>query len=548
MKRIVIIILIIGIAFLGILYFSKSKNGKIVQGEGFEAAAGGLLQEISAHAASNDVDILVDEKSLMNFDYSVHIDDSLNVYGDERFLEDIMGCSVIVYKNGSAVVERGEEKFAFPSNELISTEDHVYIPLTDYARRLGYDMEYIFSRNAVDFHNIDGGKFLPKVYDMRDDGRVTPVRDQGKLGTCWAFASLGALETVTMPQEENVYSVDHMSMNNGFSLDLSEGGEHTMAIAYLAAWKGPVMEDQDPYGDGETRTGLRAQKHLEEAIILDDHDDEKIKTAIWKYGGVETSIYMEMTYGEETSKYYNTDTASYYYDGDSQPNHDLIIVGWDDTYPKERFTIHPSKDGAYICKNSWGTEFGDKGYIYISYEDANICNQAIVYSKVADDDNYENIYQTDLLGWVGQIGYGEEKSYFANVYTAKSDELLKAVSFYATGPDTKFSVYIVDEFTDKKSLLDRKLIGKGETRYAGYYTVNLDRQIELSKGQKFAVVVYIETPGTEKPIAIECDGGERTKDLDLTDGEGYISLWGEVWYRAEENDCNVCLKVFTDDK
>ena len=60
MKRIVIIILIIGIAFLGILYFSKSKNGKIVQGEGFEAAAGGLLQEISAHAASNDVDILVD--------------------------------------------------------------------------------------------------------------------------------------------------------------------------------------------------------------------------------------------------------------------------------------------------------------------------------------------------------------------------------------------------------------------------------------------------------------------------------------------------------
>ena len=78
--------------------------------------------------------------------------------------------------------------------------------------------------------------------------------------------------------------------------------------------------------------------------------------------------------------------------------------------------------------------------------------------------------------------------------------------------------------------------------------MNLDRQIELSKGQKFAVVVYIETPGTEKPIAIECDGGERTKDLDLTDGEGYISLWGEVWYRAEENDCNVCLKVFTDDK
>ena len=59
-------------------------------------------------------------------------------------------------------------------------------------------------------------------------------------------------------------------MNNGFSLDLSEGGEHTMSLAYLASWEGPVLESDDEYGDGETNTELTAVKHLKEAIIIDD--------------------------------------------------------------------------------------------------------------------------------------------------------------------------------------------------------------------------------------------------------------------------------------
>ena len=72
--------------------------------------------------------------------------------------------------------------------------------------------------------------------------------------------------------------------------------------------------------------------------------------------------------------------------------------------------------------------------------------------------------------------------------------------------------------------------------------------IELKKGQKYAVIVSIKTPGSEKPIAIECDPGARTRNLDLKDGEGYISKYGEVWHSAEESQANVCLKAFTDDK
>ena len=137
----------------------------------------------------------------------------------------------------------------------------------------------------------------------------------------------------------------------------------------------------------------------------------------------------------------------------------------------------------------------------------------------------------------------------ANVYTAESDEVLKAVSFYATGPETNFSVFVVTDYEDMSSLNGgRRQIGKGETRYAGYYTVDITQDIELKKGQKYAIIVSVKTPGSERPIAIECDGGDRTANLDLTDGEGYVSLYGEVWYSAEESDTNVCLKAFTDNK
>ena len=58
----------------------------------------------------------------------------------------------------------------------------------------------------------------------------------------------------------------------------------------------------------------------------------------------------------------------------------------------------------------------------------------------------------------------------------------------------------------------------------------------------------MKTPGSTKPIAIEYRADERTEMADITDGEGYISLYGEVWHNVEKTQkCNVCLKAFTDD-
>lgn len=479
-------------------------------------------------------------------------------------LTDAFNCSTQVYENGNILIEKGSNSISLYTNsaaaningQLVELKDKVqivsdklYVPLGDIAQYINYDFVMNYKTASASMARIAAEVELPKHYDMRELGRVTPVRDQGLYGTCWAFASLAALETTLTPQENLVFSPDHMSLCNSFSLGQNEGGEYTMAIAYMASWQGPVYESDDPYGDGKTNPDLKARKHLEEAQILAPKDYVAIKEAIYKYGAVETSIYTQMKTANSWSGYYNRERATYYYNQEATCNHDIIIVGWDDDFPKEYFTITPENDGAFICKNSWGTEFGEDGYFYVSYEDANIGTTNVVYTKLGDANNFDNIYQSDLLGWRGQLGYEKDQAYFANVYRAGEDEELAAVSFYATDVDTTYQVYVVPEFEDEDSLNDRKLVAEGSFEQAGYYTVRLDEAVKLKDNQKFAVVVHIQTPGAVHPVAIEYDADSRTREFNITDGEGYISLYGNKWMSAEKNkDCNLCLKAFTNDR
>ena len=85
---------------------------------------------------------------------------------------------------------------------------------------------------------------LPASYDYREHGRAPKIGNQGSLGTCWAFASLTALESTLLPDQKETFSVDHMSMHNHFLLGQDEGGEYTMSMAYLLSWEGPVWESE----------------------------------------------------------------------------------------------------------------------------------------------------------------------------------------------------------------------------------------------------------------------------------------------------------------
>ena len=388
---------------------------------------------------------------------------------------------------------------------------------------------------------------LPSTYDLRTDRVLNPVDDQGTYGTCWAFAAAAALEMNPSVDEGTKFSVDHMTMNNGFYVSPSDGGDYTMAIAYLSAWEGPVSEREDPYGDGETNLALSSVKHLQEVQILKEKNLDDIKQCIMTYGGVESPIYMSISHVTDTSDDYNAENSAYYYAGDEHANHDVVIIGWDDTFSRENFSNTPEKDGAFICRNSWGTEFGEDGYFYVSYEDRVLGSQSVVYTRLEEPDNYSRIYQSDMLGWVGTLGFGEETAWFANVYTAKNDEMLRAVSFYAVDDETSYEIYVVKNYESVDDLCKGRRIAEGRFKNCGYYTVDFTESIVLEKDESFAIVVQICTPESERPIAIEYAASELTQNVVLEDGQGFISHDGSLWVSSEEEyACNICLKAFTD--
>ena len=65
----------------------------------------------------------------------------------------------------------------------------------------------------------------------------------------------------------------------------------------------------------------------------------------------------------------------------------------------------------------------------------------------------------------------------------------------------------------------------------------------MNKGEKFAIVLMIKTPDSVHPMAIEYKADESTRNVDLSDGEGYISTNGKNWENVEETQsANLCIK------
>lgn len=517
---------------------------------------------IAANINSKGVKLQIDGKQVDAGTDNIFFDDELKLYIASDVLSDWFSCATNFYNSNHLILEKYNSRIVLSagqktmmcdneskelSSKVLMRNNHIYVPAQAVEEGLSYIYTWDVNTNTAAFANTrPDEKVFPYSYDYRAEGKMPEIKNQSTFGTCWAFASLMALETSLMPEKNIDFSEDHMSINNNFSMTQNDGGEYTMAIAYLASWMGPVLEEDDPYGDGYSPDGLEAVVHLQEAQVLESKNYDNIKKSIFLYGGVQSSLYMEMPDSKSTSIYYDQNKYSYYYIGPEKPNHDIVIIGWDDTYPASNFTIEPEGDGAFICANSWGEEFADTGIFYVSYYDSNIGVHNVIYTGIADTDNYDNIYQTDLCGWVGQIGYDRDYAYFSNVYTAVDDESLEAVAFYAVAPDTSYEIYIVEDFVDESSFSSRRLLTKGAFSNAGYYTVDIPDKVSLRQGGRYAVVVYIQTPNAKRPVAVEYRGDAATSSVILDDGEGYISPHGDIWIRTEDTkQCNVCLKMFT---
>jgi len=394
----------------------------------------------------------------------------------------------------------------------------------------------------------DAGEIVaaPATYDLRTLGRVSPVKNQGSCGSCWAFASYGSMESEVLSSQQFDFSENNLKNTHGFDYAACSGGNSQMATAYLARWSGAVAEASDPYVASSTTspTGLPVQGYSQEILMIPGRsgplDNTNIKNALQTTGALYTTMYWSSTY-------YNAATKAYYYGGTSGSNHAITIVGWDDSYSRTNFLSAPPGNGAFIIKNSWGTSWGDKGYFYMSYYDSRVGKSLAAFTGEPAAP-YNRIYQYDPLGWISSMGYGSNTAWSANVFTATSPEAVSAVGLSTNQINTAYQVRIYTNPTQGPlNSAGPVATVSGTIGIPGYHTVKLPTPVSVKAGEKFSVVVKFQTPNYNYPITIEKPVSGYSGKATAGTGQSFISSTGTAWtdLTASVPNANACLKAYT---
>lgn len=394
---------------------------------------------------------------------------------------------------------------------------------------------------------------LPSSYDLRPLDRLTPVRDQGSYGTCWAHAAMASLESCTLSRTGELFdfSENNLINLNGFDWDTWWGGNATITTAYMTRWNGPVMEEDDPYPHPDESTTLPPARHLVNVLFLPKRsgstDNATIKQAITNYGAVMANYYHDVTY----TTFYKASTYSYYYPGghsDDGANHAIALVGWDDNYPRTNFNHTPPANGAFIVKNSWGTWWGDEGYFYISYYDIRLAYEdVVVFYDAMPTNTYRKVYQYDPLGKVSSAGYGGTTVWGANIFTATGNDIIGAVGFYAGARNTTNTIYIYKNVTAGQprsgTLVTNLTVSSAE---AGYVTALLPIPVYVATNTRFSVVMKLTTPGYSWPLPFEYPIANYSSSASASAGQSFRSTNGSTWrdLTSDYANANFCAKAY----
>ena len=517
-----------------------------------------------------------------------------------------------------------------------------------------YDASYSGGNNKF----IGGTNILKSVNAVRSavDSAYTlqnvipnnvAIKSQASTNSCWAFASIGALETNIALKDyrdgntNNIYDFSERHMmygitrefNNskinpyGFTRKVAEGGNFLHAETYLSNGMGAINETEMPFEDNMNDIDISDIQNktvtstLYDTVMFEDLDDMekdalmlKMKQHITTYGG----IYAAVHGAQILSDAYNNNTGAIYCSNSEEYpiDHGVVIIGWDDNYSRDNFKADnkPNNNGAWIVKNSWGSEIrenlqqlkqefyanneeelngigvyspndltdeymqrvvantygadkvriendeivieiGNKGFMYISYDDANVYSELFGIQKATGTKDYDHIYQYDVLGSRIAFEYSGNKIYFGNKFNrdASKEELLDKVAVN-TMQEATFKVFVNAENDDFSGLQEvRTKSGDSITLEPGYHVIELDSPINLT-GDTFIVAVSMETSGENVRIMTENQRADKNVEVNL--GESYYT--NEMGFNANqwqdwnventgENSANVSVKALTNE-
>lgn len=382
---------------------------------------------------------------------------------------------------------------------------------------------------AGDF-DISGTKLqpkeaLPSYYSSRDLGYTTPVKNQ-LYNSCWAYGSSASLESTLIKYGYNIgeFSPTHMNHwgtiredGTGWQRDNVAGGYSYISLGYHSSWQGPRLKSDYPRytplsSFASLDSNIKKQFCVNGIIYLDTKDVETVKTAVYEYGAAVGNYHVN-------DAYYNSETYAYYCNTEglttAQLNgHCISIVGWDDNYPKENFAAiaQPQNNGAWLCKNSWGEEWGDKGYFWVSYEDFYMFDtkfgHSYAFNHVEPYRDVKTLYQNEIDGATYTFDYIEnyDTMTYINVFDVKeSYDIIEKVNFESCSLNASYVIYNIplDENGAPTARQSKWIeIGSGTLDYQGYHSI--DTEDFVVNESKFAIGVQLtKTNGSTNAIGVD---------------------------------------------
>ena len=385
--------------------------------------------------------------------------------------------------NYSDIYTEFDSTICIIENNTYSGNDTLSLNNTEYEYVVPIPgMELNIINNTIDVDT------LPIRFDLRDWGWVSPVKDQGLMGACWTFSTTGAIESAMLRflglegsiSENNMQDVSLQYSPYGTS-GIPEGGSYESGAGYALSWLGVHPGEYDTYDEVGKISPLMATPesiHVQDVVFIprkNISDNDNLKRALLKYGAL--SIFY---HSEQQPPYCDMIKGYQYFNESGVTNHGVTLIGWDDTFSASNFLITPPGDGAWIFKNSWGTEKGQEGYFYISYYDLTFGTEKPSVAFVFENDiQYSKNYQYDINGIISFINKSNE---YMNTYEAIENDLIAAVGTYfnESGINYTVEVYVNDVL---------KYAQNGVSPFYGFHTIKLDSYIPIKEGDIFAVKI-----------------------------------------------------------
>lgn len=472
--------------------------------------------------------------------------------------------------------------------ERIDTSENGFV----HSKYINEDGEEVsLSGHASTSANKRKSSSLPSSYDFRENSAITPVKNQGVTGGCWAFAAIKSLEADSILQNLSDpagtdYSESHLiwyaynrltdttsplygdylsTQVTNSSDYYNLGGNAYIASFILANWWGAVSENKAPFAADTTQElkqmarsmknqpeSLRSQSevHLKETRFFEKNDLSGIKEAVMEHGAVDAALYYN------TSNMYHSSSVTSAYETshtEDDANHCVTIVGWDDDF--NTFSSETPGSGAWLIANSYGEDYSmsNNGYYWVSYYDTSLCEFSTFEAESTD--TYDTNFQYDGIGW-GDLYYDTADITFANIFTNGTDSprSIGAAGFYTTAADQKYKIEVYRNITGTlptSGTLVPECTTYGTVPNSGYHTISLTEPVAVAAGETFSVVVtFYSENGSTVYVSIEGSSDPFSTHYSSRSGQSFVYSDGK-WSdntafkigRFSRNMNNVCLKA-----